>query len=941
MRKFFSLLLSCCSAAALFARSVPEEWVPQKQLFFIENIGQIRDQYGRQRNDIRFKLESPELSVLIGDDGLHYLWQQKDLQTTRDIQSLAEKKATTYRMDVTLVGADKQAMVIREGQQPYYQKYYLSHLGLNGTVAHAYEKITYRNVYPNIDWVVYISKTATGPETMKYDFVVRPGGDIAKIKLKYEGASDLKLNADGSLDATTPMGRVKEQAPYSYLLAESNAGQVQKVPSQFQLDKNIVSFKTGAYNGTLVIDPSLDWATYYGGAGFDLGTVLNCDNSGNVYLTGASWMSTDIATTGSHQSVNAGDFDAFLAKFDGDGNRLWATYYGGPSVDYSFGLACDQNDRVYISGTTLSTTGIATLGSAQPTHGGGGGDDFLVRFDSTGSLIWATYYGSSGNEYNGLCATDGFGHVYLTGFTSGNNNIASNGHQGTNGGGANDAFLVQFDTSGVRQWGTFYGGAGDDQGDGVACDRLGNVYLGGHTNSTAALATAGSHQANNGGGFDDFLVKFNSTGVRQWATYYGGTTDENNNNLRIVACDKLNNVFLSGSTSSTSGIATTGSHQPALAGGTDAFLVKFNSSGVRQWGTYYGGNGFDNGGAIGCDFSNNIFWCGITQSTDGIATAGAHQTVAGGGNDAYLTKFSNDGVQQFGTFYGGGALDEGYAVSFDVVGNAYISGGTASATNIATPGSFSTVYAGGIAVFLAKFCTSVTSAGINGEDSICLNGTQLYATASISGATGYIWTLPSGWTGASDSSSIVVTPNATGGVITVQAIRCDTSDVQSLSVYVYPDLPAVINATGLVLSTANQHQGYQWYLNGQLINGATGATYTASENGNYTVVVTNTGGCTDTSAVYTVSNVVGVHELSRLSNAISIYPNPANDVLQIASPEAVSAMISSLDGRQLLLTQGTKTIDISTLSSGVYMIRFTDSQGRFIKTMKFTKAGSR
>ena len=141
----------------------------------------------------------------------------------------------------------------------------------------------------------------------------------------------------------------------------------------------------------------------------------------------------------------------------------------------------------------------------------------------------------------------------------------------------------------VRQWGTYYGGTGQDYGLSCATDTSGNIYLAGITRSTSGIATTGAHQTNHGGYRDAFLVKFNSSGVRQWGTYYGGTREEYGNSC---ATDASGNIYLSGFTSSTSGMATTGAHQATFGGGDwDAFLVKFNSSGVRQWGTYYGGTG--------------------------------------------------------------------------------------------------------------------------------------------------------------------------------------------------------------------------------------------------------------------------------------------------------------------------------------------------------------
>jgi len=136
---------------------------------------------------------------------------------------------------------------------------------------------------------------------------------------------------------------------------------------------------------------------------------------------------------------------------------------------------------------------------------------------------------------------------------------------------------------------------------------------------------------------DAFLVKFNSSGVRQWGTYYGGTVNDEESSC---ATDASGNVYLAGRTKSTTAIATTGAHQTTYGGGYyDAFLVKFNSSGVRQWGTYYGGTGTDEGRSCATDTSGNVYLAGYTQSTTGIATTGAHQTTYGGSSDAFLVKF--------------------------------------------------------------------------------------------------------------------------------------------------------------------------------------------------------------------------------------------------------------------------------------------------------------
>jgi hypothetical protein len=215
--------------------------------------------------------------------------------------------------------------------------------------------------------------------------------------------------------------------------------------------------------------------------------------------------------------------------------------------------------------------------------------------------------------------------VYLAGYTNSTTgtDIATTGaHQSANGGN-DDAFLVKFNTSGVRQWGTYYGGSGVDEGWSCSTDASGNVYLAGVTSSNTGtvIATTGAHQSTNGGGTDAFLVKFNTSGVRQWGTYYGGSGSEEGNSC---STDATGNVYLAGYTPSNTGtvIATTGAHQSAFGGGfDDAFIVKFNASGIRQWGSYYGGSGDDRGYSCSTDASGNVYLAGYTHTNTGTVIA--------------------------------------------------------------------------------------------------------------------------------------------------------------------------------------------------------------------------------------------------------------------------------------------------------------------------------
>lgn len=447
------------------------------------------------------------------------------------------------------------------------------------------------------------------------------------------------------------------------------------------------------------------WATYYGGPSTEIEMSVATDPAGNVYLAGTTVSLSGIASTGSFQNTLGGGTDLFLAKFNSTGTRLWATYYGGTGNEHKTGMAIDTSGNIYISGQTDATTGVATTGSHQATFGGGTYDAFLVKFNSAGDRVWATYYGGTQNEIGFGVSTDASGNVYMSGQSNSTSGISTTGSFQTACNGCSlflsDAFLVKFNSAGSRLWATYYGGTDNDYGYGVAADASGNVYLAGYTFSTSGISSTGAFKTTFGGVRDAFLVKFSSSGSRLWGTYYGGTGDDVGYS---IATEGSANVYLAGLTTSTSGIATTGSFQAAFGGGSfDAFLVKFNSAGSRVWGTYYGGADKEEQYNVVTDNAGNVFLAGDSYSSSGIASGG-YQNNKVGIENTFVAKFSSGGTRLSATYYGQGPGDDedGHA-AVDLSGNVYLAGYTGSTSGIATTGAHQTSFQGIVDAFLVKF----------------------------------------------------------------------------------------------------------------------------------------------------------------------------------------------------------------------------------------------
>jgi len=683
------------------------------------------------------------------------------------------------------------------------------------------------------------------------------------------------------------------------------------------------------------------WATYYGGTGWEYGNSVAADAAGNVYLCGGTSSTSGIASGGFQNTYGGGNMDAFLVKFDAAGNRIWATYYGGSTgTDWAYSVCADGASNIFLAGMTESPSGIAS-GGFQNTYAGGVssgyGDLFLVKFNSAGNRLWATYYGGAGDEYTPAVGADATGNVFLSGSTTSTSGISSGGFQNAYGGGAYDGMLVKFNSAGARLWGTYYGGAASDFVLSIAIDLSGNVLVSGVTASTSAISASGFQNSYGGGGWDAFLTKFDPAGARVWSTYYGGSGDEWG---VCVATDASSNIFLGGNTNSSSNISFGGFQNTNAGGWTDAMLIKFDAAGSRLCATYYGGSagatGNDGGNGIATDASGNVYLAGATDNTSNISSGG-FQNVYGGGTgsgfagDAMLVKFTSC----FNNILTATSAASGIVCNGQCTGTATVSptGGTPPYTyawsSSHTSSAATGLCAGNYSVLVtdAAAGTVVANVVVSQPTAITVTVTSTSAScgtsngsasATVNGGTSpYTYNWSNGSTAALISNlspqNYSVTITDANGCTQTQSVTVTAGSTFSLAASSSPASCNNNNGTATAIPGGGVSPfTYSW----STIPPQASATATGLSPGTYTVNVTDSGGCTSSQTV-----AVG----SAPSLTLSASSSPAGCTVNNG---AAFANASGGSGPYTYLWNNGQTASAATaLGVGNYTVVVTDASG--------------
>jgi hypothetical protein len=529
-----------------------------------------------------------------------------------------------FAVRLAFEGASECARPMGEGPLPGKMNFFLGNDPSRwATGVASYASVVYRELYPGIDL-----RLRTDQGVLEYDILVAPGADLAQVEVRCEGIDALEVAPDGGLSLATPFGPIRQSAPKTWCQLES--GERLAVDCRpVKLSERSFGFRAEARHPrlALVIDPGLEWSTYLGGTSNDTILGLAATGSGPIVAVGRTISPNFPVNVG--PSTLAGTFDAFAARLDpdqsGSAQRVWATFFGGSSIDQFLSVGLDASENVYAVGETLSID-LPTTPGAFDTSPNGQYDACVVMLDPTGSTL-----------------------VYST----------------------------------------LFGGSSQDGGAEIVVIAAQRVAIAGTTSSAAPSfpVTPGALQATLGGGYDYYFARLDLNGTGSgdlaYSTFFGGNMQEGfgpgtNGSLfdeKILGLARHGaNFALTGTTFSTNLATTPNAYQPSNQGLNDGFLAVVRPAGQGLgdliYGSYLGGSNYDGAGALAVDASGTITVGGYTYSFDFPTTPGAFNTSFHGPstfNDAFLARLDPSQAPATQLVYSTLLTDNGFGSVSDLV----------------------------------------------------------------------------------------------------------------------------------------------------------------------------------------------------------------------------------------------------------------------------------
>jgi len=866
--------------------------------------------------------------------------------------------------------------------EPYshYHNYFLTkHPSSWHSHVPVFHTLRYERLYSGIDLLV-----SQNNFSLKYEFQVEPYSDPDQISITYDGVNSLKLS-EGHLLVQTAVSRVMELPPVAYQFTGN--GDTVFVSCRYVVDRNTLSFKLGDYDKskTLIIDPIVVFSSYSGSTADNWGYTATYDSDGNLYGGGICFGVDYPTTTGAYQVDFAGGrTDISISKFNAAGNQLiYSTYLGGSSLDIPHSLYVNDNDELYVFGTTGSSDFPVTPNAFDTTFNGGpsctlstslsfshGSDIIVSKFSSAGdALLASTFVGGTGNDgvnisdslrknyaddNRGEILIDVNSNVYVVSSTCSSDFPVTMGASDSVANGQQDVcvFKMNQDLSQMI-WSTYLGGSAADAGYSMALASDNSVFVCGGTESTDFPVTTNAFQQAHTGSVSGFVAHLSDNGrVLEQCTYLGFSDYDQ---CYLVKVDRQDHPHLFGQTNATDNAWIFNAQYSVVGGGQ--FLTKLSPSlDTVVWSTAFGtGNGGPDISptALMVDYCSNIYmsgWGGAPLNgfggTDGLPiTADAFQSFTDG-SDFYFICISDDASElRYASFFGGtthaSAREhvDGGTSRFDRKGRIYqaVCAGCGGQSDFpTTPGAWSTTNGSSncnLGVIKMDFGLPEVVADFSMPRTICNPDTVFFVDHSqtIGSSTLYFWDFGDGTT------STLAAPThlySQAGVYEVTLIvqdlgSCNFSDTLVKSILIlnnsHDTLPTLTVCEGDYVQIGLQpfaNTNYQWLSNPDITNpDISNPIVRPSQSSIYALEITY-GGCADT-----LRQEVIVHSYPATLMPDTTICSGTEAVLWVSlqsSDPNVNILWSRTPDFSTPFGMGQAQVQVSPVGSTTYYVRVTD-----------------
>jgi len=606
-------------------------------------------------------------------------------------------------------------------------------------------------------------------------------------------------------------------------------------------------------------------------------------------------------------------------------NFHWAKNAGGTSYNVGRSVAVDVTGNVYATGYFSGTSdfdpgpGVFTLTSS------GNNDVFISKFNAAGNFIWAKSMGGISNDQAFSIAVDLQGNVYTTGwfygqadFNPGAGIFNLNPTDTFN----YDVFISKLDSAGNFVWAINVGGGSGDRAFSITTDAAGNIYATGSFIGAADFDTGAAQYILTSFGIEDiFVLKLNNAGNFIWAKNMGGVSLDVG---YCVAVDAAFNVYISGEFQGSADLDPgPGIYNLSSAGNIDIFITKLNSSGDLIWTKSVGGPSANQLGSMALDAAGNIYYTGYFNGTvDFNPGPVTFNFTSFGGWDIFISKLDASGNFVYAKQLGGTSNDTGRSIAIDALCNVYTTGyfqGTADLD----PGAaiFNLNTAGSTDMFISKINSSgnfVWAKQISGTAniygiSIAVNGGNVYNTGYFAGAIDF-----------DPGPGNYLISSVGSADFFVCKLSCIAPTITSIS------SQSLICRSQTATLSANGADFYSW------CTGAINSVIVVSPSitTNYSVTGIDSTGCINKSVLsVSVNACVGFKKLIPQNFELNIFPNPANDILQIQinsfeEDDIRKVFIYDRTGRlireeEIIFDNNIAKIKIQDLLNGIYILKMS------------------